>query len=1047
MKKIKIVCLIALIFCASIIQKGFSKENLILNGGFEKQVNGVPENWQGNEQNVLVGNAYKGNMCLRISNKEPNWVGFEQSVKIDHKKVRHITVRAYVKVKGVVKGKQDWDYARIMVLFFDENSKQVGGWPELGRWKGTFDWTKKEKVFTVPEGTKICKVSVEMSACKGILWADEVSLVIGKPEREFDPDNLLVNGGLEYGADIPEEWSFWGADEFGLASPGKDSEICFYINADKANWAMLSQTINLDGKNVKKIIVSADYKIENVVQGKEEWERARVNIEFLDKAKTRLTGWPVIGDAIGSTPDWQHWEQEFEVPPETAFLIVAGGIGNTVGKMWLDNIIVKGFDAQGGKIKKVDTSKIDTSKWFAFKPGKDDYSPTIIDLSFLLDAPAGKHGFIKNKDGNLVFKDGTEIRFWGLNIVGGNAFLSHEDAELMAKRLAKLGCNLVRFHHLDASWANPNIFGNDLKTTRKLSDEQMEKLDYLIYQLIEQGIYIYMDLLVHRKLCPEDGIEDWEILNNGLKGTAHFDEKQIELQKEYAEQLLTHHNPYTKRKYIDEPAFVASEVINESSLFYIDRQGDMPQKYKDKLDKMFNAWLKNKYKTQAKLVKAWEKLGQTDLKPDESIDKGNIRRAKIDIDWGNWLDNVTTPDSAGRFADTKLFYYELQYKHYKAMYDFMRKLGYKALITGSNHWERHEGDLLSNAKFDHMDRHSYYDHPDTSHGWGPEHVSFRNGNVLMTLENNIAELANGRASGLPLFVTEWNIPFPNEYRIAGPVMMAAYANLQEWNGMLQFAFQFNSWQPKIIDLFDISQSPAILSQWLPAAMLFHKGYVKPAKNRVVDEVGNDNVFYNKENSSRIVGYDLSLPLISRIEKKYVEDKSSKYADVSSILQQYHDTEKKIVKSDTEELTWNYEKGMLQINTPYIQGAMGNIGKDKIKLNDIELDVSTPFCSIFMISMDGKPLKKSEKMVLVAAAREMNTDMEYNQGHTALRDVGRSPIIFENVEAKVTFNRKGKLTAYPLDITGKRKKKKIRIKNKTFEISGKHKSIYYEIAED
>jgi hypothetical protein len=39
-----------------------------------------------------------------------------------------------------------------------------------------------------------------------------------------------------------------------------------------------------------------------------------------------------------------------------------------------------------------------------------------MDVSFLLDAPAGKHGFIQMKDGHLATGDGRRIRFWGVNI-------------------------------------------------------------------------------------------------------------------------------------------------------------------------------------------------------------------------------------------------------------------------------------------------------------------------------------------------------------------------------------------------------------------------------------------------------------------------------------------------------------------------------------------------------------------------------------------------------------------------------------------------------
>ena len=39
-----------------------------------------------------------------------------------------------------------------------------------------------------------------------------------------------------------------------------------------------------------------------------------------------------------------------------------------------------------------------------------------VDVSFLLDAPAGKHGFVVVKDGHLATEDGGRIRCWGVNI-------------------------------------------------------------------------------------------------------------------------------------------------------------------------------------------------------------------------------------------------------------------------------------------------------------------------------------------------------------------------------------------------------------------------------------------------------------------------------------------------------------------------------------------------------------------------------------------------------------------------------------------------------
>ena len=39
-----------------------------------------------------------------------------------------------------------------------------------------------------------------------------------------------------------------------------------------------------------------------------------------------------------------------------------------------------------------------------------------LDLSFLLDAPAGKHGFVRVRDGHLARGDGARLRLWGIHL-------------------------------------------------------------------------------------------------------------------------------------------------------------------------------------------------------------------------------------------------------------------------------------------------------------------------------------------------------------------------------------------------------------------------------------------------------------------------------------------------------------------------------------------------------------------------------------------------------------------------------------------------------
>jgi hypothetical protein len=83
-----------------------------------------------------------------------------------------------------------------------------------------------------------------------------------------------------------------------------------------------------------------------------------------------------------------------------------------------------------------------------------------IDLSFVYEKekPAGKHGFLKVEGERFIFEDGTEARFWGTNFNSAQSFPSHGHSEKLAKRLAKIGVNMVRFHQMDAEWSTPNIF-------------------------------------------------------------------------------------------------------------------------------------------------------------------------------------------------------------------------------------------------------------------------------------------------------------------------------------------------------------------------------------------------------------------------------------------------------------------------------------------------------------------------------------------------------------------------------------------------------------
>ena len=113
------------------------------------------------------------------------------------------------------------------------------------------------------------------------------------------------------------------------------------------------------------------------------------------------------------------------------------------------------------------------SKFIPFPMFYDDVP---LDISFALeqDIPAGKRGFLKCDGDVFRFEDGTPARFWGVNINGGANFPEHDYAEKVARRLAQAGCNIARFHQLDAEWDTPNMYaltkGKRVTTTRVLDE-------------------------------------------------------------------------------------------------------------------------------------------------------------------------------------------------------------------------------------------------------------------------------------------------------------------------------------------------------------------------------------------------------------------------------------------------------------------------------------------------------------------------------------------------------------------------------------------------
>jgi hypothetical protein len=248
-----------------------------------------------------------------------------------------------------------------------------------------------------------------------------------------------------------------------------------------------------------------------------------------------------------------------------------------------------------------------------------DASDNITNLSRWLDAPAGKEGHVRVQDGQFV-NDAGRIRFWGTNLCFEACFPTHEQADRLAARLASIGINVVRMHHMDSY----SIWGES-ENRLTIDPKKLERLDYLIDQLKRRGIYTNLNLHVSRSFGPKEGFVAQQLRPNYDKGLDNFEPRMIELQRNYARDLLTHVNPYTGLAYTQDPAIAFVEINNENALFDQWSRGELdslPEPYAATFRQQWNTWLVNKYSTTQRLRERWnngvQPLGDELLKVDDS---------------------------------------------------------------------------------------------------------------------------------------------------------------------------------------------------------------------------------------------------------------------------------------------------------------------------------------------------------------------------------------------------------------------------------------------
>ena len=482
-------------------------------------------------------------------------------------------------------------------------------------------------------------------------------------------------------------------------------------------------------------------------------------------------------------------------------------------------------------------------------------------------------------------------------------------------------------------------------------------------------------MLTYRKFRSDEGVENAKSLKDAAKPVCLFDERLIQLQKEFIKELWQHKNPYTNLRYCDDPVFVMTEIVNECDLF-TKHFFPLPAPYDQEFTELFARWLE---------------LHSSDKKA-------------TDFDLADFEDETVIQ-----------FKMDLQEKYFRTMYDYMRQCGVKIPITGTN-WGSIPANMKSHHDMDFYDGHSY--HYDWR--WGEFEKRCANDAITNSSMYRVGTGKSGEAvpasyligcstvccyatgKDKPTFISEWDMPWPNAYRAESPIYSAAVGMLQGWSGFCIHTYSYTTRlermdvlgkeiasekignTPYRQGIFSTWNDPAKFGLFYHAALITRRADVSPAKNTVSIKPLSKTRWDTAKGSALL-------------EKTAIVSDFTFDAEVDAASYIREDT----IHSDTGELLIDRQKHYGYVDTPMSKCVYGFLGKNgTVGVSDLNVTCETDFAVIAMSSLTDEPINASSNILLTTVGRAENTEAKFDGDQ--MLEIGKAPVLIEVIEAQIAL---------------------------------------------
>jgi hypothetical protein len=712
--------------------------------------------------------------------------------------------------------------------------------------------------------------------------------------------------------------------------------------------------------------------------------------------------------------------------------------------------------------------------WFAFKPNHVAEKGEI-GLQNWLTEP--KHTL--QQRGKNITENKKNYKAWGTNVEYSHVAPNKKIAQKRTAFFAKYGINNVRLHKLSNSgWEG-------LGSTNKASEydsKKMERFDYWLSLLGENGIRYgfsaIWDLRVYEgdreALVAYDEIVNVKPNKPVTTSLVWFAEDVQQLHIDTLTNLLNHKNPYTKKRYANDPALSYIEIQNEENAFFYTFMSNVKKHptYHKMLAEQFSGWLTEKYKNHSGLITAWGASSINTFANEGGLPNENLESRNITPVTSPWFhDNQANRHRrAKRLQDTADFLLLKQQQYYKKVTKAIRNTGFTGLIVSGNWQAGNKGahflNLLSDAETGIVDRHNYQGGAKGN----PGHLmksGFRllNGSMLDNPGSGLLSTGMQQVANTPFMFSEWLSVVPSEWAAADTSLIAAYGfGLQGWDISYHFASngagfskqlnpsfaKFNNLTPVGVGLYPV------LSRMVLRQDIIEADPIAIRRLNKQQAITNDYDFTHTTEQQHDIKSFSGTPSHHALAAGKVLVEFTKDRGVSTIdnwkqqYQQKNNDGSSTITSSTKQLSWTFsedqnKKGFVEINSAGTQGIVGFAKNTPYQFKDMTIQPQSPYSVILATAKSPKgTIASDNEIIVVAIARAHNTNM--NIVGDLLVNAGEAPVILEPVKARLQFSpERNKGTVHVLDHDGIRTGKKYPLTDGAFNLdTERDKAIYYLI---